>query len=146
MILPDVNVLVHAYNTSYAQHEVFKEWLRDSLNGPRVVGLSWAAVLGFIRVSTNPHACRNPMTPQESIGRVREWIARPNVRMLMPGVRHGDILFGLIEAVGVAGKLTSDAHLAALAIEYQAEVVSTDADFSRFPGLRWFNPARPGRK
>jgi predicted nucleic acid-binding protein len=57
-----------------------------------------------------------------------------------PGERHAEILFDLLLEVGIAGNLTYDAHLAALAIEYQAELVSADTDFGRFPGLRWFNP------
>jgi hypothetical protein len=41
-------------------------------------------------------------------------------------------------------ELTTDAHLAALAIEYQAELASTDADLARFRGLRWFHPLAAG--
>ena len=66
----------------------------------------------------------------------------PSVQILTPGESHADILFRLIEQVGTAGNLTTDAHLAALAIEYQAELASTDTDFARFKGLRWFNPIR----
>lgn len=72
--------------------------------------------------------------------RVRSWLAHPRVTIIAPGEQHAVILFGLLERLGVAGNLTTDAHLAALAIEYQAELASTDADFARFPGLRWFNP------
>jgi predicted nucleic acid-binding protein len=36
--------------------------------------------------------------------------------------------------------LVTDAHLAALAIEHGCELVSTDADFARFPALTWKNP------
>jgi predicted nucleic acid-binding protein len=64
----------------------------------------------------------------------------PLVEVLNPTQHHADILFGLLLELGTAGNLTTDAHLAALAIEYHAELVSTDADFARFPGLRWFNP------
>jgi len=79
----------------------------------------------------------NPMRVSDAIPRVRAWLKQPRVRILTPGERHGDILFALLEHLGTAANLTTDAHLAALAIEYQAELVSTDADF---PGLRWFNP------
>jgi hypothetical protein len=64
----------------------------------------------------------------------------PNVDIVEPGPRHAEILFRLLRQVGVAGNLTTDAHLAALAIEHQAQLASTDHDFARFPGLRWFNP------
>jgi uncharacterized protein len=62
--------------------------------------------------------------------------------VLSAGDRHAEILFGLLEHLGTAGNLTTDAHLAALCIEHQAELHSTDADFVRFPGLRWKNPLR----
>jgi hypothetical protein len=50
------------------------------------------------------------------------------------------VLRQLLEPLGTAGNLTTDAHLAALALEHDAELCSVDADFSRFPGLRWSNP------
>ena len=71
---------------------------------------------------------------------MRTWLAQPYVTVIDPGPRHSGILFGLLESLGTAGNLTTDAHLAALAIEHQAELHSTDADFARFPGLRWTNP------
>ena len=70
----------------------------------------------------------------------RAWLSRPYVAVIDPGARHAEILFGLLVSLGTAGNLTTDAHLAALAIEHQAELHSIDADFARFPGLRWVNP------
>ena len=89
---------------------------------------------------THPGIMANPMRARDAIRRVRSWLAHPRLTVIAPGPGHAEILFGLLERLGVAGNLTTDAHLAALAIEYQAELVSTDADFARFPGLRWFNP------
>ena len=86
----------------------------------------------------------NPLPVAVACAHVRAWLAQPCVSLLHPGSRHCEILFGLLEALGIAGNLTSDAHLAAIAIEHQAELHSTDADFSRFPGLRWVNPLVPG--
>jgi len=83
---------------------------------------------------------KNPLYPGEAIGVVRKWLAVPGVQILTPGEFHAEIFFRLIEQVGTAGDLTTDAHLAALAIEYRGELASTDTDFARFPGLRWFNP------
>ena len=72
--------------------------------------------------------------------RIRSWLVRPQTILIHPGVRHADILFDLLKTVGGGGNLTTDAHLAALAIEHQAELHSTDADMARFPGLHWVNP------
>jgi hypothetical protein len=80
------------------------------------------------------------MPVAEAIGRVRSWLDHPRVRIVTPSERHAEILFDLLLELGIGGNLAYDAHLAALAIEYQAELVSTDTDFARFPGLRWFNP------
>jgi toxin-antitoxin system PIN domain toxin len=89
--------------------------------------------------ATNPRVYDAPMTPLNAIRAVRLWLDQPEVEILVPGEGHADIVFGLIEDSGVAGNLTSDAHLAAIAIEYQAELASNDRDFGRFRGLRWLN-------
>lgn len=140
MIVPDVNVLILAYNRGSVHHEVGRAWWEETLTLPRPVGLAWAVILGFIRISTHRAILENPMRPADAIRRVRGWLAAPRVDILTPGESHADVLFGLIEHLGTGGNLTTDAHLAALAIEYQAELASTDMDFARFRGLRWFNP------
>ncbi|MEI6210997.1 MAG: PIN domain-containing protein [bacterium] len=68
------------------------------------------------------------------------WLALPCVQVLAPRENHWRILRSLLEATGTAGNLTTDAHLAALAIENGCELCSTDSDFRRFPALRWVNP------
>jgi toxin-antitoxin system PIN domain toxin len=84
-----------------------------------------------------------PLTSDAALDRVESWLERPGVRILEPGPRHLIILRELLEAAGVAGSLTTDAHLAAIAVEHQCELCSNDADFARFPGLRWRNPLAP---
>jgi toxin-antitoxin system PIN domain toxin len=104
--------------------------------------MSWTSILGFIRVATHRRILDNPMHPGQAVALVQSWLGMRNVQIITPGEAHGEILFGLLDHLGTAGDLTTDAHLAALAIEYQAELVSTDVDFARFPRLRWFNPLR----
>ena len=140
MILPDINLLVHAYNSRSPVHDRARGWWEGLLNTTQPVGLSWAGMLGFIRISTHRQILANPLPVASACSHVRAWLAQPYVAILDPGARYAEILFGLLEALGTAGNLTTDAHLAALAIEHQAELHSTDADFSRFPGLRWTNP------
>jgi toxin-antitoxin system PIN domain toxin len=139
MIIPDVNVLVHAYNSAVPIHTRARLWWEESLNTPTEIGLPWASALGFIRITTHPRFALNPLPVAVATAHVRSWLARPRVRILTPGERHAELLLHLLETVGAGGNLTTDAHLAALAIEYHAEVVSTDTDFARFPGLRWRN-------
>jgi hypothetical protein len=140
MLIPDVNILVYVYNSNSPHHERARAWWETTLQQPLPVGLPWAVAVGFIHVMTQRGILANPMPVAEAIGRVRSWLDHPRVRIVTPGERHAEILFDLLLDLGVAGNLAYDAHLAALAIEYQAELVSTDTDFARFPGLRWFNP------
>jgi toxin-antitoxin system PIN domain toxin len=140
MILPDINLLVHAYNSESPVHPAARTWWESALSAPAPVGLAWAAILGFIRIATHRQILNNPLPVEEACGHARAWLAQPQVTLLHPGDRHAEILFHLLASLGTAGNLTTDAHLAALAIEQQAVLHSTDADFARFPGLRWVNP------
>ena len=140
MIVPDLNLLVHAYNSDSPRHARAREWWERRMNEPTTIGLAWAVLLGFIRISTHPSILDNPMPTRVACAHVRSWLAQPQVLILDPGERHAEIVLTLLEELGTAGNLTTDAHLAALAIEHQADLESTDADFSRFSGLRWRNP------
>jgi uncharacterized protein len=140
MIIPDLNVLLHAYNTEAKEHPAAKKWWSGLLTDAAPVGLGWIVVLGFIRIATRRTVFSKPLAVAEAISIVREWLAVPGVEILTPGAGHAEILFRMMEDAGAAGNLTTDAHLAALAIEYRAQIASTDHDFARFPKLRWFNP------
>lgn len=146
MIIPDVSVLIHAYNSNSPVHAGAKRWWAETLSSGRPVGLAWVAVIGFIRVMTHRAALQNPMSVADATRRTRSWLETSNVQIVTPGDGHADVLFELLESVGTAGNLTTDAHLAALAIEYQAEIATTDMDFARFQGLRWFNPLAKTRR
>jgi toxin-antitoxin system PIN domain toxin len=140
MVLPDINLLVFAYNADAPQHEPAKSWLEDLLSGDDQVGLTWAVILGHIRIMTNPAVLEHPLRPHEALADVRLWMERPQVQIIRPGPRHLNILEHLLNSIGVGANLTTDAHLAAMAIEHQCELHSSDRDFDRFPGLRWKNP------
>jgi uncharacterized protein len=140
MIVPDVNLLVHAYNAKSSDHRAARRWWEDLMNGPDAVGLAWVVALGFLRLTTHRQVLERPLAVDVACRHVRSWLDQPSVSPLHPGPRHADLLFRLLEGLGTAGNLTTDAHLAALAIEHQAELHSTDADFHRFAGLRWVNP------
>jgi toxin-antitoxin system PIN domain toxin len=140
VVLPDLNLLVYAYNEAAPFHAAAKAWWEQVLGGERSVAIPWAVALGFVRLVTHPAVFATPLAPGAALGRVRVWIDQPHVQMLDPGPRHLAILSELFLATGVAGTLTTDTHLAALAIEHQCDLYSNDADFARFPGLRWHNP------
>ena len=140
MIVPDVNLLLYAYNDEADEHDSAVEWWEGLLNGSERVGIPWAVSIGFVRLMTDRRVVAPPMTTPQAIAHVHEWFDNPHVVPINPGSQHLTNLDRLLEAVGVGGKLVPDAHLAAIAIEYQAELHSNDADFARFPGLRWRNP------
>jgi toxin-antitoxin system PIN domain toxin len=110
------------------------------LSGTEPIGFAWSVLIAFVRLSTRAHVFANPLTTSEAFDLVEGWLGQPCVLVLHPTDRHLAIVRGLIEEVGTAGNLTSDAHLAALAIEHGGEVCSADTDFGRFRGLRWINP------
>lgn len=126
--------------TGFPSHVPAREWWERVLNSSTEVGLADPALFGFLRLSTNPRVLIEPLAVGKAVSYVRGWLDRPNVRYLLPGPRHLDVAFGMLEAAGTAGNLTTDVQLAALAIEYDGEVHSNDTDFGRFPGLRWVNP------
>jgi hypothetical protein len=140
MIIPDVNVLIHAYDSRATVHVAARHWWESLLGGPEQVGLAWVVILGFLRITTRKGLTEHPLTVAAAVSIVQSWLAMPGVRIIAPGDEHARSLFELLEHLGTAGNLTTDAHLAALAIEYRAQIASTDRDFARFPKLRWFNP------
>jgi uncharacterized protein len=136
VVVVDANVLLYAVDTASAHHEESLDWLERSLSGAEAVGLSWVVLLAFIRVATNSSILPNPLSVDEATGQVQAWLAAPAAVVLEPTMRHPELLRGLLMGSGAAGNLTTDAHLAALAIEHGAELVSYDRDFERFRGIR----------
>ena len=142
MILLDVNLLLYAYDARSSRHEPAREWLEQTLSGSETVGLPWVVMLAFIRLITRSVVVEHPLTAEEAIDLVDSWLEQPCVTVIHPTDRHPAVLRELLRPLGTAGNLTTDAHLAALAIEHGASLCSCDADFSRFPGLRWSDPLR----
>jgi hypothetical protein len=140
VIIPDINLLVYAYNRGGPFHDEAREWWESCLSNPGPVGLPWAVTLGFVRIMSSTSVFTNPMEPVQAITHVRSWLACPQTRIVTPGPRHLEILAEIMASARAPGRLTTDGHLAALAIENQAELHSNDVDFARFPGLRWRNP------
>lgn len=140
MILVDTNLLVYARISSFQQNPKARAWLDERLNGNAPVGLPWASLLGFVRITTNRRILERPLPLETAWVQVREWLAQPVVWIPDTGAQHADILGDLILASRATGNLVPDVHLAALAIEHGLCLCSTDADFSRFRGLTWENP------
>lgn len=140
MILVDANLLIYAYNLSSPFQEPARRWLEKVFSGSEPVGISWTSALAFLRITTNPKAFKNPFTVEEATSFVEAWYTQPSVVLVQAGEKHLRILVQLLRESRVQGPLVMDAHLAALAIEHEATLFSTDSDFSKFPGLAYKNP------
>lgn len=142
MKLPDANLLIYAFDEGAPDHTIAHAWIEELLSGTETVGFAWIVLLAFLRITTRPRVVARPLEPSKAFDIIEGWLAQPPAVLLHPTERHFDVLRGLLEPLGTAGNLTTDAHLAALAIEHGGEVCSADGDFARFPGLRWSNPLR----
>ena len=140
MIIPDINLLVYAYNDGAPYHDSARAWWEDLMYGMERVGIPWVVSIGFVRLMTHPKVLARPSTPAEAVDYVFDWFRLSHVTPVNPGTHHLTRFRQNLAAANVGANLVTDAHIAALAMEYQAEVHSNDTDFSRFPGLRWRNP------
>jgi toxin-antitoxin system PIN domain toxin len=140
MILDDANLLIYAVNADAPLNRKAKSWLESALSGKETVGFPWNVLLAFLRLTTRPGLFRRPLPTGRAFDLVASWLDQPSATIVHPGPRHLQILRELLRPLGTGGNLTSDAHLAALAIEHRAELCSSDTDFARFNGLKWRNP------
>ena len=140
MIIPDINLLVNAHNDGSPYHYPARLWWERLVNGSERVGVPWVVSVGFVRLMTHPRVLVHPVPPAEAVDYIREWFGFPHVMPVNPGANHLAHLQRNLASAGVGANMVTDSHIAAVAMEYQAEVHSNDTDFSRFPGLRWRNP------
>ena len=147
MILVDTNILLYAEDSLSEHHLPARAWWDDQLSGSGPVCLCWPVLSAFVRIGTNARLHQRPLTVKEAVDRVQSWLDQPCVQVIQPTEQHWSILQRMLREGNASANLVSDAHLAALAIEHNCQLQSTDADFARFPGLDWRNPiVGPKRK
>jgi toxin-antitoxin system PIN domain toxin len=140
VIVLDVNLLIYAYDTTCNDHRRAREWVEEVFSGDEPIGLPWQNIYAFLRIMTYPGLLGERFPMGQAILIVDEWLELPHVRTLTPGERHWALFADMLVKGDVRGKLTTDAALAALTIEYGGVLYTNDRDFGRFPGLRWVNP------
>lgn len=140
MILVDANLLLYAEDRLNSRHEAARTWWDAQLSASGPVCLCWPVLDAFIRIGTNPRVFDRPLTLDAALTRVESWLAQPCTRLVVPTERHWVVFQQMLRGGQATGNLVADAHLAALAVEHGCEVASTDADFARFPGVKWRNP------
>jgi toxin-antitoxin system PIN domain toxin len=142
VILVDANLLLYAEDSLSERHAAARSWWDERLSGSAPVCLCWPVLTAFIRVGTNPRLHRRPLARNEACGRVQSWFGQPCVRLIHPTVKHWPLFQAMLKESNAEGNLVSDAHLAALAVEHNCVLQSTDTDFARFRTLKWENPIR----
>ena len=140
MKIVDINLLIYAINKDTPHHSTAKKWIEDSLSSDEPFGFAWIVILGFLRIITNGRIMPTPLAPDVAIETVDDWLRQPPSLTVVPSRQHWSIFKEILRPLGTAANLTSDAHLAALAIGHGGRLYSTDNDFSRFQSLRWTNP------
>ena len=143
MILVDVNLLLYAEDSLSPHHDAARRWWDEQLSNSAPVCLCWPVITAFIRIATNARLHQRPLTIKEAIGRVQSWFEQPCVHVINPTEQHWPIFQRLLSEGNATANLVSDAHLAALAIEHNCQLQSTDSDFARFSELKWRNPIAP---
>ena len=136
MKVVDANVVVYAVNRDAPHHEAARRWLDDALSGSETIGLPWLVIVAFLRLTTNRAILDVPLTATDALDIVDGWFSRPNAVVVEPTARHLAVLRGLLAIPGNPANQVNDAHIAALAVEHGADIVSFDRDFGRFPGVR----------
>ncbi len=141
MIVPDINLLLYAYDSSCSVHQEAKRWWEACMSGTELVGLSYPVVFGFVRIATSGRIYRRPLTLDEAMTSVRGWMERRVSVTLEPSADHVQEVHRLLAAAGAAGgNLVTDARIAALALANKAVIYTADHDFTRFPGVRTYYP------
>jgi toxin-antitoxin system PIN domain toxin len=142
MIIPDVNILVYAYDSTSPWHERGRKWWHQTLVGSESVGIPAVVIMAFIRLMTHTSLSGNPMAVSRARVIIDSWMAVDGVRVLAPTWETLSLMMDLLEEAGVGGSLSTDALIAAHALEQRASVWSNDVDFKRFPGVKVRNPLK----
>ena len=142
MILVDANILLYAEDALHPDNERARLWWDETLSGRDPVCLCWIVLAAYVRVGTNRRVFERPLSVAEAVSRVDSWLDQPCTRIVRSTERHWEVLRTLLVDGNAAANLVTDAHIAALAIEHGCRSATTDTNFSKFPGLKWFNPLR----
>jgi uncharacterized protein len=140
VIVPDVNLLLYAHDSSAPQHAPARKWWEAALSGSEPVGIPVVVLMAFVRLMSHPTLSDNPMSVARAKELVEGWLEQPNCRVLPVGDRTVALFMQLISDLGQGGNLCTDAMIAASAKEYDGTVYSNDRDFDRFADVRWSNP------
>src|SRR5690242_14672015 len=109
MIVPDVNLLLYAYDDTAKHHVRAAQWLERTLSGTEPVGLPWQCIAAFLRISTNTALPGQRYTAEEACAIVESWLGQPSVVQIFPNERHWGHLKSMIIRGQARGPMISDA-------------------------------------
>lgn len=141
VLLPDVNVLVYAHRpaeSALASH--VREWLWSSTVKGAHLALSTAVLASVVRIATHPRIMGTPSSPREVMDFTQSLLDDPQTSVVVPSSRHWPVFHEFVSDLRLVGNDIPDAFLAALAVDHDATLVTTDRGFRRFPGLRIVDP------
>jgi uncharacterized protein len=140
VLVIDVNVLVGAFHREAHDHEACRAWLADVVNSEQSFGFPDFVMFNFVRVVTLPRPWKQAIDTSEALRFIEQLMRTPNCQLLVPTERHWSVFQDLCIASGARGNLINDAYLAAFALDHDAEVITFDQDFAKFPRLKWRSP------
>ena len=91
MILPDVNVLLHAFRRDSPRHAEYRRWLEALLNAQAAYRIAPQVLASLIRISTHARIYTQPSTPDEAIKFCSILLAPDTCTVVHPGDRYWDI-------------------------------------------------------
>jgi uncharacterized protein len=141
MILPDVNVLVFAFQIAEPRHATYHRWLTETANGPESIALCESTITGFLRIVTNRRVYANPASIGGATAFVDALTGAPGTRWIGATVATWNRMVAMTsDDRQIRANLVPDAWLAALAISHGARLATADRGMARYPGLDWFDP------
>lgn len=140
MIVPDVNVLVHAWWAESPVHVRGREWLEEAVAASEILGISEHVLSGAVRVLTHPRVTGAAFSAADVVERANDLLDADGVVPVRPGPGHWSIFTRLCARYDARGNTVPDCYHAALAIEHGATWVSLDAFFGAIDELDWRRP------
>lgn len=135
MLIPDVNILINAYRPEGAHHTLCRAWLQAALQGSERLSLIDIVLVGFLRIVTNRRAFKTPSTIAEALEFANALYTHSNCKRVGSSEAWWKHLTELSAKLNASGNLLTDLHIAAIAINQSATVVTLDKDLKNIPGL-----------
>jgi uncharacterized protein len=145
LYLLDSNILLYSKMNAMPQHKAVAAWLVQILSeGGNNVAVCETSVLSFLRIATNPKVFDPPLPHKEAASFVRSLLGHRDVQIFGPSAQHFSDLTAFMQKHKFHGNLVMDGHLAVLAINTGAVLVTCDRDFKKVPYLKVLDPLSAG--